>query len=108
LPVSRKYSRNGIFRKIGVLCIFIPVISLAQEPLDQITLQLKWKHAFQFAGYYAAMDQGYYADAGLEVHLQELSDERSPPEVLLQGDAEYAVTGPICSSIAPTKRQCRI
>jgi hypothetical protein len=100
LPVSRKYSRNGIFRKISVLCIFIPVISLAQEPLDQITLQLKWKHAFQFAG--------YYADAGLEVHLQELSDERSPPEVLLQGDAEYAVTGPICSSIAPTKRQCRI
>ncbi|MEY3759497.1 MAG: hypothetical protein RIR39_988, partial [Pseudomonadota bacterium] len=28
--------------------------------LDQVTLQLKWTHAFQFAGYYAAKEQGYY------------------------------------------------
>ena len=29
---------------------------------DDITLQLKWKHAFQFAGFYMAKEKGYYDD----------------------------------------------
>ncbi len=44
---------------------------LAEEPtskLDSVTLQLKWKHQFQFAGYYAAKEKGFYKDAGLEVN----------------------------------------
>lgn len=38
---------------------------------QHITLQLKWVHAFQFAGYYAAVEQGYYRAAGLDVELLE-------------------------------------
>jgi ABC-type nitrate/sulfonate/bicarbonate transport system substrate-binding protein len=38
---------------------------------DKVTLQLKWLHAFQFAGYYAALQQGYYRAAGLDVDLRE-------------------------------------
>ncbi len=34
-------------------------------------LQLKWVHQFQFAGYYAAIEQGYYAEEGLDVELIE-------------------------------------
>ena len=37
---------------------------------DKVTLQLRWDHQFQFAGYYAALWQGYYADAGLEVEIR--------------------------------------
>src|SRR5690349_22262615 len=39
--------------------------------LDHVSLQLKWKHQFQFAGYYAAAAKGFYRDAGLEVELRE-------------------------------------
>ena len=39
----------------------------AAEPL---TLLLRWDHQYQFAGYYAAQWNGYYADAGLEVTIQ--------------------------------------
>ena len=39
--------------------------------LDAVTLQLKWRHQFQFAGYYAALEKGFYRDAGLEVTLLE-------------------------------------
>src|ERR1700712_3839878 len=39
--------------------------------LDQVSLQLKWKHQFQFAGYYAALAQGFYRDAGLDVTIRE-------------------------------------
>ena len=34
-------------------------------------MQLKWKHQFQFAGYYAALEQGFYRDAGLDVSIRE-------------------------------------
>ncbi|HEX7564954.1 MAG TPA: ABC transporter substrate-binding protein [Bradyrhizobium sp.] len=34
-------------------------------------MQLKWKHQFQFAGYYAALEQGFYRDAGLDVTIRE-------------------------------------
>lgn len=39
-----------------------PALLLAGEPsskLDPVSIQLKWQHAFQFAGYYAAIDQGF-------------------------------------------------
>lgn len=38
----------------------------AGKPLEKVTLQLKWLHQFQFAGYYAAKIKGFYADEGLE------------------------------------------
>ncbi len=42
--------------------------TIAAEP-TAVSLQLRWDHQFQFAGYYAAQWQGYYADAGLEVEI---------------------------------------
>ncbi len=41
------------------------------SPLVPITLYLQWYHQFQFAGYYAALEQGYYRDAGLDVSIIE-------------------------------------
>ena len=37
---------------------------------DQVSLQLRWDHQFEFAGYYAALWQGYYAEAGLDVEIR--------------------------------------
>jgi len=39
--------------------------------LENVILQLKWKHQFQFAGYYAAIEKGYYQQAGFNVILHE-------------------------------------
>jgi signal transduction histidine kinase len=58
---------------------------------DRVTLQLKWKHQFQFAGYYAAIAQGYYRDAGLEVKLQEPEPGLDPTRAVLEGRAQYGV-----------------
>ncbi|MCW2276863.1 ABC transporter substrate-binding protein [Heliophilum fasciatum] len=59
----------------------------APEP---ITLQLRWKHQFRFAGYYAAIAKGYYHDAGLEVILREAPSTDIVPEVL-DGRAQYGI-----------------
>jgi diguanylate cyclase (GGDEF)-like protein/PAS domain S-box-containing protein len=59
--------------------------------LDNVTLQLKWTHAFQFAGYYAAQEQGYYRDAGLNVTLREALPTVDPVKEVIDGKAEYGV-----------------
>ncbi len=41
------------------------------QHLENVTLQLKWKHQFQFAGYYAALEKGFYRQAGLDVKIIE-------------------------------------
>lgn len=48
-----------------------------ETPLDRVTLQLKWKHQFQFAGYYAALEQGFYREAGLAVRILQAGNMRS-------------------------------
>lgn len=77
---------------LASLVVAMPAASAAESP-QHVVLQLKWRHAFQFAGYYAALEQGYYRDAGLDVELVELTGDLSPTELLLQGKADYAVTG---------------
>ena len=41
------------------------------QALDRVTLQLKWLHQFQFAGYYAALEKGFYREAGFDVQIRE-------------------------------------
>ncbi|WP_417360755.1 diguanylate cyclase [Gallaecimonas pentaromativorans] len=45
--------------------------SFGASALEQVRVQLRWKHQFQFAGYYVAKEYGYYRDAGLDVTLLE-------------------------------------
>jgi diguanylate cyclase (GGDEF)-like protein/PAS domain S-box-containing protein len=58
---------------------------------EKVTLQLKHAHQFQFAGYYAALEQGYYREAGLEVRILEGSDGNQPERDVIAGKAEYGV-----------------
>ena len=64
--------------------------------LEKVTMQLKWAHSFQFAGYYAADKLGYYREEGLEVALIEppldkAGNAGSAVEAVIIGDAEYGV-----------------
>ncbi|WP_167359040.1 ABC transporter substrate-binding protein, partial [Duganella phyllosphaerae] len=58
---------------------------------EKIAIQLKWQHQFQFAGYYAAQDQGYYRDAGLDVTLLEATPGSDPVQAVAEGRAQYGV-----------------
>lgn len=59
--------------------------------LERVALQLKWKHQFQFAGYYAALEKGYYRDAGFDVELREALPETDVLREVLEGRAEFGV-----------------
>jgi diguanylate cyclase (GGDEF)-like protein/PAS domain S-box-containing protein len=72
-------------------CALAPATAHAVADLQAVTLQLNWKHQFQFAGYYAAVEHGYYREAGFDVRLQELQSGRDPVEVVLAGEADFGV-----------------
>ena len=59
--------------------------------LEHVVLQLNWKHQFQFAGYYAAIEQGYFREAGFDVSLRELPSGGNPVEIVLNGEADFGV-----------------
>ena len=59
--------------------------------LTPVKLQLQWFTQAQFAGYFAAVDQGFYKDAGLDVSILEGGVDIVPQTVLAQGKADFAV-----------------
>jgi signal transduction histidine kinase/CheY-like chemotaxis protein len=63
----------------------------AAGPLAKVTLQLKWHHQFQFAGYYAAQEKGFYRDAGLEVDLLEGKPGIDVVREVVSGHAQFGV-----------------
>lgn len=65
--------------------------NLSAAENQKITIQLKWHHQFQFAGYYAAIMQGYFEEAGLEVALRPGYPKEAPVREVLEGRAEYGV-----------------
>ena len=63
----------------------------AETNLMPISLQLIWKHQFQFAGYYAAQERGYYREAGLDVTFREANPDEDTVEAVLKGQSEFGV-----------------
>jgi len=58
---------------------------------DDVTLQLKWVTQAQFAGYYVALENGYYSDADLNVTIKPGGPDIAPTQVLAGGGADVTV-----------------
>jgi NitT/TauT family transport system substrate-binding protein len=59
--------------------------------LIPVRLQLQWVTQAQFAGYFAAIDQGFYTDAGLDVTILEGAVDIVPQQVVASGGAEFGL-----------------
>ena len=94
-PTCRPATREGTARRalLAVLCIVAAGGACAEgaRQLEPVVLQLKWQHQFQFAGYYAAVEKGFYRGAGLEVQLVECRPDQNPIDTVLDGEAQFGV-----------------
>ncbi|MDP2097588.1 MAG: EAL domain-containing protein [Methylobacter sp.] len=75
-------------RTLLAIVLVCGCFSVLAEPVH---LQLRWHHQFQFAGYYAALEKGYYKAAGLDVIIDEGTPDKKPVQEVLQGRAHYGV-----------------
>lgn len=62
------------------------------EPITDIKLQLQWLPQAQFAGYYVALDQGYFEEEGFDnVEIVPSGGDIVPQDALVAGDVDFAV-----------------
>ena len=60
----------------------------ADAHANDVTLQLQWVTQSQFAGYYVALENGYYEEEGLNVTILPGGPDIAPPQVLAGGGAD--------------------
>ena len=71
---------------LSVLCL--TVISVFHGIAQQITFSPQWTPQSQFAGYYAALENGYYEDAGLDVSIMHPTTSYSSMSMLKDGTSD--------------------
>lgn len=76
-----------------VTAFFALIIYTSAALAEPISIHLKWYHKFQFAGYYAALEQGYFKDEGLEVTLIEGGPQNNHLHQLINNSSQYAILG---------------
>src|SRR4029077_16529031 len=59
--------------------------------LTKVRLQLQWVAQSQFAGYYAALDKGYFKDLGLDVEIKLGGPDIVPQQVVASDAAEFGI-----------------
>ena len=60
----------------------------ADAHANDVTLQLQWVTQAQFAGYYVALEKGFYEEEGLNVTILPGGPDIAPPQVLAGGGAD--------------------
>ena len=87
-----------ITRIFLILLIMIAVVACqpqqAKRAPEEITLQLKWLHQAQFAGFYMAEEKGYYAKENIKVTFLEGGQGIDIAQRVVSGQADFGVLTP--------------
>ncbi len=69
-------------------------LNAGTDEKDKIKLRLRWYHQYQFAGYYAAKELGFYEKAGFDVEIIEGGPYTDVADEVVSGRASYGVQTP--------------
>ncbi|CAM4299569.1 ABC-type nitrate/sulfonate/bicarbonate transport system substrate-binding protein [Paenibacillus endophyticus] len=61
--------------------------------LKKVVLRLKWIHQAQFAGFYTAVEKGFYKEAGLDVEIRPGGADFPSVQMIASGTEQFGVTG---------------
>ncbi|MGE3592067.1 MAG: ABC transporter substrate-binding protein [Arcobacter sp.] len=83
-------NQNKLIIRIFLLSFILSKTLFAN--LEKVSLQLEWKHQFEFAGFYTAIEKGYYNDVGLEVEIKEFEDGINITEDVINGKSTFGIS----------------
>lgn len=78
-------------KKLLTSAVALAAMTSGAFAADDVTLQLKWVTQAQFAGYYVALEKGFYEEADLNVTIKPGGPDVAPVQVLLGGGADVMV-----------------
>ncbi|MCQ3938605.1 MAG: hypothetical protein DPW18_16385 [Chloroflexi bacterium] len=78
---------------IVIAALFLSACGAVQTPAapDKVTVQLSWFHGVEYAGFYTAVEKGYYADENIEVTLTAGGPEINPLDEVQNGNAQFGI-----------------
>jgi len=75
-----------------IIFLLYSIVSAEESaPLDKVSLQLHWHYQFEFAGFIAAKEKGFYREVGLEVELKEYKDGININVDVLDGKSTFGI-----------------
>ncbi len=78
-------------RKLTGTIAALALTASAAIAADDLTLQLKWVTQAQFAGYYVALEKGFYEEEDLNVTIKPGGPDIAPTQVIAGGGADVTV-----------------
>ena len=76
-------------RKFALILLTSMVCVLSMAQSEEIVFTPQWTAQAQFAGYYAALEKGFYKEAGLKVTIKHPSPSNSSVNMLKEGKANF-------------------
>ena len=80
-----------MLKNIFIILSILFTFTQAQE-LKDVSLQLKWKYQFQFAGFIVAKEKGFYRDVGLNVDIKEYNSSVDVLKDVLDNKVQFGVS----------------
>jgi len=92
----------SLFSIASVLALSFAAQAKENKPeLSPVSIVLQWDHQSQFAGYYLALDMGFYAKEGLDVDIIRGGPDVRTCEMVADGEAQF------CTSMLATALEKR-
>jgi NitT/TauT family transport system substrate-binding protein len=76
----------------ALVVAFTPAAAAAQPVLkaqEKVTLALQWLTQCQFAGFYVALEKGYYREEGIDLTIRPGASDSNPVQLVSLGAAEF-------------------
>jgi class 3 adenylate cyclase/ABC-type nitrate/sulfonate/bicarbonate transport system substrate-binding protein len=89
-----------------LLVIVTILVPGSASALEKVSLQLKWLHQFQFAGYYVALEKRFYSDAGFDVEIRSGGPGIDAMVDVAAGKADFGVC--MTGALLPRPGQAKI
>ena len=90
---------------LTILCVAF--CSLVQSYAQHMTFTPQWTPQSQFAGYYAALENGYYADAGLDVSIVHPTSSNNSMNMLKDGSSDI-ITSELIQAMMTSDDEVRL
>lgn len=83
-------NRLAVVRTILLLGLLLLPLPVAASILKPVRFMLQWSHQAQFAGYYVALEKGFYREQGLDVTIFPGGPGLDASAYLNRGDVDFA------------------
>jgi len=80
-----------LLNKTLILLFILLDLLFASSSKEYVTVQLNWKYQYEFAGFIAAKEKGFYDDVGLNVHLKEFDKNTDIIQDLKDKKSTFAI-----------------